>query len=522
MAAAREWETRGNRTGRQSELHRSLNIFRFAGYALARAGRPDRAVEVLELGRARELSQWVSGELVDLERLEHIDPRLVAEFRELRDAVSAAENAELSGSPVSASEAAPAVERFRAVVDEIRRLPSFSNFLASASWAEIGEAIDAQEALVYIASAPYGSLAIVVWRSEGELEVEVIEARKLTSSDLMRSFLSADGRAGYFRAQAEGEDMNPALEEFGASLGAQLLAPLATKLREIGVARLCMVPTGLLGLLPLHALACNAVEARCLLDDFSVVFAPSALVRAVCRKRRDSGQPVRRSLIIGDPQPSVQPLTGAAFEISMIAQLMAGHQVEVLSGTDATRDRVLEHLPGADHVHFACHGAASFFDEALGAALYLSDDEPLTARDVLALRGFHPRLVVASACETGVIQSYAAADESLTLGTVFLASGAVAVISTLWAIDDYATSLLMNRLYELLADEADPVDALREAQLWLRDLSQREEEAYLAERPRLLSHCRKLAKSSRRSSGSRELRPYSDAYYWAPFVLAGA
>ncbi|HTP25997.1 MAG TPA: CpXC domain-containing protein [Anaeromyxobacteraceae bacterium] len=81
VAAARVWEARGNRAGRQSELHRSLNIFRFAGYALARAGRNERAVEVLELGRARELSHWISGELVDIERLEYIDPKLLAEFR---------------------------------------------------------------------------------------------------------------------------------------------------------------------------------------------------------------------------------------------------------------------------------------------------------------------------------------------------------------------------------------------------------------------------------------------------------
>ncbi|HTP25998.1 MAG TPA: CHAT domain-containing protein, partial [Anaeromyxobacteraceae bacterium] len=271
-------------------------------------------------------------------------------------------------------------------MEEVRLLPGFAHFLAPTSWDELSEAVDADEALVYVVSAPYGSLAIVVCRPAGELKTEVIEAPSLSSSDLMRSFLSADGRAGYFLAQQEGGELTAALDEFGASLGAQLLAPLAQRLREIGIARLCLVPTGLLSLLPLHALACSKVGAGCLLDDFTVVFAPSALVRAVCRRRRVSGESVRRSLIVGDPQPSVQPLPGAAFEISMIAQLIPAHQIEVLSGTNATRERVLEHLPGADHVHFACHGAASFFDEALGAALYLSNDEPLTARDVLSLR----------------------------------------------------------------------------------------------------------------------------------------
>jgi CHAT domain-containing protein len=41
----------------------------------------------------------------------------------------------------------------------------------------------------------------------------------------------------------------------------------------------------------------------------------------------------------------------------------------------------------------------------------------------------------------------------------------------LWAVADVATGLLMGKAYELLQAGVGKVEALREAQLWLRDLT---------------------------------------------------
>jgi CHAT domain-containing protein len=127
------------------------------------------------------------------------------------------------------------------------------------------------------------------------------------------------------------------------------------------------------------------------------------------------------------------------------------------------------------------------------------DDGILTAEDVEALDLSGTRLVVLSACETGLGQA-AGGEGLLGLQRAFAASGARTVIGSLWKIDDVVTRDLMERFYTNLWDkEMGKLDALREAQLWV-----------LTER------------------GTRGLEPEDETpsprlppRYWAAFVLSG-
>ena len=205
---------------------------------------------------------------------------------------------------------------------------------------------------------------------------------------------------------------------------------------------------------------------------------------------------------------------------------LAVGELDLLVGTDATKENVLAALPSTTHAHLACHGAASIFGQALEAAVSLAHDEPLLAREILELDGFRPRLVVASACETGVVQGYDAADEVLTLGAMFVAAGAAGVVSTLWSIEDFPTALLMSRFYEQLQEGlvGDPAGALRGAQLWLRSLTPDEEDRYLATRPVL-----RTQRGERRPTGAETAteaqddgRLYANITTWGAFVFSGA
>ncbi len=63
-------------------------------------------------------------------------------------------------------------------------------------------------------------------------------------------------------------------------------------------------------------------------------------------------------------------------------------------------------------------------------------------------------------------------DEYIGLSSGFLYAGAATVISSLWAVDDLSTSLLMNRLYEnMIPKKMGNAAALRDAQLWVRNLT---------------------------------------------------
>lgn len=77
----------------------------------------------------------------------------------------------------------------------------------------------------------------------------------------------------------------------------------------------------------------------------------------------------------------------------------------------------------------------------------LPGNEEFSALEIAGLE-ILARLVVASACETGVIRNYQALDEALSLAMVFIAAGAAGVVSTLREVDDYAAALIVSRFYD--------------------------------------------------------------------------
>jgi CHAT domain-containing protein len=104
--------------------------------------------------------------------------------------------------------------------------------------------------------------------------------------------------------------------------------------------------------------------------------------------------------------------------------------------------------------------------------LLLAGGDRLSAEELVALMARNPHralgLVVLAGCRTGT--STRGYDEAYSLGTAFLAGGARSVLSTLWSIDDRATSVLMYLFHHNLMVGRFPVrEALRQAQLWMLD-----------------------------------------------------
>lgn len=536
QAADRTLQARTTLRGRLNELHSCVNLFRWAGYALARAGKPESAIETVELGRARELSTWLRDDEADLDLLRALDPSLCARFLESRARLEGVERDERAGISVSSESAARAAEEFGAALTAIRCLPGLDRFLTAVPFSELTSGLETTEALVYLITAPWGSVALIVRGDDSECHsIQMVEVPNLTSAQIVRVLLDVNMAAGsvggYLPAQSEADEdaLEASLHDLERSIGTNLLRPVADALRNTAVSRICLVPIGLLGLLPLHALGWSDNGRRCLVDDFAILVSPSAFVHSICKQRavREMAHP-KRFLVVGNPLPHPSPLDGAEREAAMVADVFAADELTLLVGTAATKNAVVDMLPGAQYVHFACHGSAQLHDTALTAGLSFANNEVLKASEVLNLRGFEPRLVVASACETGVIQGYESVDEVLALGTVFIGAGAATVVMSLWAVDDYPTALLMSRFYEVLAESErtlgriDACAALRDAQLWLRELTPDTEESYLTSRPNLRAH--REAKRSRSGSSAQLTsadRPYSPLHVWAPFVVTG-
>lgn len=121
----------------------------------------------------------------------------------------------------------------------------------------------------------------------------------------------------------------------------------------------------------------------------------------------------------------------------------------VLAWAQATPESVLAALKGKTYWHFASHGTFSWRD-ARQSALVMHGREALSVGRLLETDGLgRPRLVVLSACETGLYDIARNPHEFIGLPGAFAALGAVGVLSKLWPVDDTATALLIARFYGL-------------------------------------------------------------------------
>ena len=93
----------------------------------------------------------------------------------------------------------------------------------------------------------------------------------------------------------------------------------------------------------------------------------------------------------------------------------------------------------------------------------------LTLSDLLVERLEGSKLVVLSACSTGVTEE-SLTDEYVGLPAGFLYAGCETVVASLWPVDDECTTMLMREFYrEMRRLTNDAPAALRAAMLWLRD-----------------------------------------------------
>ena len=133
-----------------------------------------------------------------------------------------------------------------------------------------------------------------------------------------------------------------------------------------------------------------------------------------------------------------------------------------------------------------------------------------------------------SACETGITDISQSPDEFLGLPAGFLQAGAPGVVSTLWAVNDLSTMLLMERFYQHHPQDDIPAAvALRQAQLWLREVTAGElYERFDAESKALINRFRLSAgfvseQIDRFAVQEADDHPFAHPFYWAAFTFSG-
>src|SRR5438105_4745456 len=141
------------------------------------------------------------------------------------------------------------------------------------------------------------------------------------------------------------------------------------------------------------------------------------------------------------------PLANADNESNAIATLYPRHTV--VSGVEATCDRVRSLIADFAVVHFAAHTARN--DERVSQSALLlapspADHGELRLGEIASRRMAKTRLVVLAACSSAVADRRSDGAESLA--SAFIAAGVPTVVATLADVDDAATSRVMEAFHE--------------------------------------------------------------------------
>jgi len=293
-------------------------------------------------------------------------------------------------------------------------------------------------------------LAFLVTRSR----LEVVPVAHLSTVQRLLRLLRF--QLSWARRQTAGSSPDPRDASLEATrvhleeLYQELVAPLRSRLRD--ARHLVFVPHDVLHYVPFHALHDGE---RYLVDTYSISYAPSATVFALCH-RRSGGH---GSLVLGVPE---EHTPFVADEARAVAAALPSAELHL--GAEATAAVLRDHGDGKQFVHIAAHG---FFrpDNPMFSGIRLGGGSYLTLYDLYNLR-LPADLVTLSACVSGV-SAIAAGDELLGLARGLFRAGAASLLLTLWEVPDQSTAHFMKAFYGRLG-ERPRADAVREAILDVR------------------------------------------------------
>jgi tetratricopeptide (TPR) repeat protein len=232
----------------------------------------------------------------------------------------------------------------------------------------------------------------------------------------------------------------------------ELLAPLRP---HLDASHLIFVPHDLLHYVPFHALHDGRQH---LIDDFSVSYAPSATIYALCHRRatNTSGP----SLILGVPEPQTPFILE---EVQSVAARVP--HPELYLGSEASATVLREKGEASRFVHIASHG---FFrsDNPMFSGIRLGGSY-LTLYDLYGLK-LPAELVSLSACVTGR-NVVAAGDELLGLARGLFCAGAASLLLALWELPDESTAEFMKAFYDGFLVAPNRAVALRDAIRLIRE-----------------------------------------------------
>ncbi|MDJ0615988.1 MAG: CHAT domain-containing protein [Calothrix sp. MO_192.B10] len=483
--------------------------------------RETEAIEYVERSKTRNLVELI------LERdFKTIFPAdVITQLEKLRDEIAVGQNQIQTGKAANIKELAQHLQQLRQQRNQLQNeyLPVGYGFNFNQFQGSLGE----QTAIIewYITDTSVETF-IITQSSLQRVHIADRNDNLVVFANWVNEYLRA-----YYSNKTEWKDnLNFRLNHLAEILHLEEVIQLVPN----SCSRLVLIPHRYLHLFPLHALP--LAEGGFLYDKFSqgVSYAPSCQLLQQLQKRN---RPNFESLFA--IQNPTEDLDYADLEVHSILNLFSSHSSQVLPYKEATKDALLQQIPqlkDANYLHFSCHGSFNLDspqDSCLLLAESVDKNNKLDLSKCLTLgnlfeRNFqldNCRLVVLSACETGLVDLENTSDEYISLPSGFLYAGSRSVVSSLWTVNESSTAFLMikfsQNLQAAIADNRDFSVAveLQEAQTWLRDVTKEELHTWASKLQSAEQHAQQIKKYLRWFKP--EEQPFRNPTYWAAFCAIG-
>ncbi|KAG2033439.1 CHAT domain-containing protein [Suillus americanus] len=434
---------------------------------------PRQAIELLEQGRGQQWS-LASRLRTPLEDLESENPNLAHKFLKLSKCLSEDQGSTISADRAAADQAETQyrklMERWTAVVVEIRNLKSFSRFLLPPLYTELQAAARHGPVIILIASQ-YSCSVIIVPTSGDPHHVPLPSITLTDLKNLKDRFARAIRHASIMGPRVPRNDLIVLLRTVWDNIMLPIVNVLQHDLKLKHQSRIWLCPTAAFTSIPLHAThpfqtKADRSKEPCLEDLYICSYTPT--LSALIRSRQMMKKRVPQSFVaIGQGQPRAgksKELLAVDSEIELVRKLVPEMvNGNTISGDAATRAGALQALQENNWVHLACHGKQD--REQPYNSHFVMKDEPITLLDIMEKDIPHAEFAFLSACHTAVGDEKTP-DEVIHLAAGLQFSGFKSVVGTLWEVDDAVAKHVVKAFYENMfkdLEDGDVIDCTKAA-----------------------------------------------------------
>ncbi|HAC65629.1 MAG TPA: hypothetical protein DCF68_19385 [Cyanothece sp. UBA12306] len=246
--------------GKLDVLGESADLFHRTAYAFARCGQLSEAVVILERGRARNLRETLVRDRTDLDQVATINRELHDQFqtaattlRELegqeRIRTSLEDKTAINVTPAGIRKQTLQVrKKLQTAVRQIRQIQGFENFLALPTIADIKQALEPQQPLIYLTTTEYGSLAFIISHSHNDdPKIDLVEIEEFKDSNL-RELLTGEELSWFTVYRQYKQDKNMRQKWFAAidhvtqKLWSNLMEPIIKSLLTQQLTQAILIP----------------------------------------------------------------------------------------------------------------------------------------------------------------------------------------------------------------------------------------------------------------------------------------